>query len=92
MHNVEYKVYLLEDMMELGFPAPEGAPDYDWAMQHDPYGNHLIETINGNYSKYIGSDGQEPEDNTLTRDYRWVADALNQAYREGYDSGYDDGY
>lgn len=32
---------------------------------------------------YIGSDGGEPEDQLLCRDYSWVVDALNDAYRKG---------
>lgn len=35
----------------------------------------------------IGSDGSEPEDNTLLRDYRWVAPALQEAYELGVSHG-----
>lgn len=31
----------------------------------------------------IGIDGGEPEDQTLARDWRWVAPALNAAYQAG---------
>lgn len=31
----------------------------------------------------IGTDGGEPEDNTLNRDWSWVVGALNDAHRQG---------
>ena len=52
----------------------------------------------GRYSSYvvyegadglevIGEDGGEPEDQTLGRDWSWVAPALNEAYRRGLEAG-----
>jgi hypothetical protein len=35
----------------------------------------------------IGSDGGEPEDQTLTRDWSWVVGALNEAYAQGITDG-----
>ena len=33
--------------------------------------------------RFVGSDGGEPEDNTLNRDWSWVVDELNKAYLAG---------
>lgn len=35
----------------------------------------------------IGSDGGEPEDQSLVRDWSWVRDALEESYRQGYEDG-----
>ena len=39
--------------------------------------------LNGKPIQLIGSDGGEPEDQTLGRDWRWVTRALNDAYELG---------
>lgn len=33
--------------------------------------------------RFVGSDGGEPEDQTLGRNWRWVVDELNKAYLSG---------
>lgn len=38
--------------------------------------------------RIIGSDGGEPEDQRLYRDWAWVVPALNKAYQEGLESNY----
>lgn len=35
----------------------------------------------------IGWDGGEPEDQNLYRDWAWVVDALNTAYKDGLEAG-----
>lgn len=49
--------------------------------------------------EFIGCDGAEPEDQTLLRDWSWIAPALTRAYdlgwqrggKEGYEAGYQEG-
>ena len=37
--------------------------------------------------RFVGSDGGEPEDQTMKRDWAWVVDELNKAYLQGiYDA------
>ena len=43
------------------------------------YGWHLIDTVTG---EWVGSDGGEPEDQSLVRDWDWVATKLNQYNKE----------
>ena len=33
--------------------------------------------------RFLGCDGGEPEDQTLWRDWKWVVDELNRAYKAG---------
>jgi hypothetical protein len=55
--------------------------DYD----DDPYGVFLLK--NGMPIKLIGTDGGEPEDQTLARNLSWIDGALDQAYALGLAHG-----
>lgn len=52
----------------------------------DEYGNSIIEILEDGTVNWIGSDGGEPEDQFLTRDWSWVVGALNKAYEDGKNS------
>jgi hypothetical protein len=45
----------------------------------------LTITDDGDTRSYI--DGGEPEDNVFYRDWNWVSDELNKAYRQGVIDG-----
>ena len=54
----------------------------------DPYGDCDYDLYVFRYEglrpvQFIGSDGGEPEDQTLGRDWAWVVPALNAAYELG---------
>lgn len=54
----------------------------------DGEGYHAVYRLeDGKPVEFIGSDGGEPEDQTLTRDWDWVAPALQAAYDRGYHDG-----
>ena len=82
--EIEYRVLTLGDAERAGL-------DVGWK---DSYGeweyDHAVVRVEDNCSvEIIGTDGGEPEDQTLTRDWYWVADALNEAYELGYKHGKD---
>jgi hypothetical protein len=52
---------------------------YQNPFRPDDYCNRLVDTVTG---EEVGSDGGEPEDQTLTRDWRWVTEALNHYNQE----------
>lgn len=82
---MKYKVLSNQDAAKLG-------PDYEHLI--DGWDNHFCCIIlfdnNDKPIKLIGTDGGEPEDQTLYRDWKWVVDALNEAYNLGYTKGIKD--
>ena len=56
---------------------------------YNPYGikNGIFLCDEKAIIKLIGVDGGEPEDQTLYRDWNWVVEALNNAYKEGFFDG-----
>ena len=49
----------------------------------DDWSQKVVYQEPGGEPEEIGSDGGEPEDQTLTRDWSWVVPALNEAFRRG---------
>lgn len=49
----------------------------------------VVRYENGVPAKIIGTDGGEPEDQTLGRNWSWVAPALQAAYRLGHRHGWE---
>ena len=47
----------------------------------------VVRVENDNVVEVIAWDGGEPEDQLLTRDWRWVPLAMNQAYQRGFEVG-----
>jgi hypothetical protein len=45
--------------------------------------SYVIEYDDGHPSRIVGSDGGEPEDQTLVRDWSWIVPALERAYEDG---------
>lgn len=43
----------------------------------------VVEHLPNNCCAIVGSDGGEPEDQLLCRDWSWVVDALNDAFEAG---------
>jgi hypothetical protein len=68
--------------------------DVPYDADHDAlgvYGNGMSYATSGivvDTATYdiVGYDGGEPEDQTLGRDWSWVVDALNAAFRAGRES------
>jgi len=77
--NYEYRKATDPEVLEF---HPEVA-DYDDA----DFTNALVKTHRGAIVEVLAFDGGEPEDNTFTRDWSWVAGALNRAYELGYYHG-----
>ena len=51
------------------------------------YNSALVRYENDEPAEIIAIDGGEPEDQTLTRDYGWVAEAMQAAYELGRQHG-----
>lgn len=56
-------------------PTADSYSDWGWTVYRQDEDGRLLEAI--------GSDGGEPEDQLLIRDWKWVAPALEAAYQEG---------
>jgi hypothetical protein len=59
------------------------------------YGRAVFRCTGGYLEQLLGADGGEPEDQTLGRDWSWVAGALNDAHTRGVNIGLqqvDDGH
>jgi hypothetical protein len=50
----------------------------------------LIENLPDGTKRLVGEDGGEPEDQLLVRDWKWVAPALNDAFKDGRQSAFDE--
>jgi hypothetical protein len=76
---------------EKGYEPPWGYKDWSEILQdtwNDPdWTNGLWMIDVGGIAYFVNSDGGEPEDQTLRRDWAWVADALNDAYAQGVVDG-----
>ena len=55
----------------------------DPCFEEDDFRFFLVRTENNEIIEIIGTDGGEPEDQLLVRDWKWVAPALNNAYKRG---------
>jgi len=76
----------------LSLEAIDDSGDYDIRPYKDKYGEWtyryaVIREVDGFIVDLLATDGGEPEDNTLTRDWAWIADALNDAYNRGIEEG-----
>lgn len=49
----------------------------------DDYSTYLVEQVDGGGPRIVGSDGGEPEDQILGRDWAWVLPAIRRAYALG---------
>ena len=77
--TVEYRSITFRDAKERGWPDTDEDDDY-----HDlDYTSILYRFEDGVPVAVIGTDGGEPEDQTLRRDWRWVTFALQAAYDLG---------
>lgn len=67
--------------------AKEGDLPYhsDWEDDSDryEYGQGIWRCVDGKPVEFIGEDGGEPEDQTLRRDWSWVAGELTRAFELG---------
>lgn len=69
---------------KITYKIHEDGPE-DW-MSGEPT-NQLWRCEDGVKVEVLGSDGGEPEDNTLRRDWSWIAPALQAAYELGIEHG-----
>lgn len=75
-----------------GYPAPYGSSWEEWGDWYNndtTYGLWRFE--DGIAVEFIGMDGGEPEDASLSRDYAWIKKALVNAYLLGIKHGNEDG-
>lgn len=71
------------DSEEVKDQYPEYYDDYDGAF----FSALVKRDSRGNILELIAVDGGEPEDQSFRRDWGWVPDALNEAYRQGLRDG-----
>mgnify|MGYP001607828731 FL=1 len=83
--GTQYIVENIQKAKEMGYPGTEiyNDEDYGWGIWYIE-DNKVVE--------FIGSDGGEPEDQLLVRNWKWVVNALNEAYEKGYKDGQFDSY
>ncbi len=87
---IQVKVYYVRSFGELSGPEIEAIQNKDGDLLDfgDSFTNYLFcrteyEGLDIPYIRYVNCDGGEAEDQTLRRDYSWVAEELNRAYVEG---------
>ena len=80
---MNYKILTFKDAIKLGYSNE----DYDNDPQWYEYRSGVFLMEKGIPIEMLGCDGGEPEDQTLGRDWSWIVDALNDAYRNGFDDG-----
>jgi hypothetical protein len=84
--EVKYEAISFEEAAKRGYPHPWGD---DWGDESDyddyDYRHGIWLIVDGEAMKCLGTDGGEPEDQTMNRDWSWIAPALNEAYNMGYD-------
>lgn len=71
------------DSEEVKDQYPEHYDDYDGAF----FSALVKRDSRGNILELVAVDGGEPEDQSFRRDWGWVPDALNEAYRQGLRDG-----
>lgn len=83
MSVVEYKVLSFSAAKAVEAPEPpwECWEELDDSDGYWSYGVWRFEDYRP--VEFIGADGGEPEDQTLVRDWSWVAPALKAAYDRG---------
>ncbi len=79
---MKYQMLSFEEAMKLGFKDEDLTEWYD----HE-YMNGVFLMEDDVPVKLLGSDGGEPEDQKLYRDWAWVTPALNEAYEAGKNEG-----
>lgn len=76
-----YRIVSNFEAVRLGYPGSEGM---------DPEQNSVYRFEGDEPRELIGQDGGEPEDQVLYRDWRWVRQALADAYALGRERGRED--
>jgi len=51
----------------------------DDSRYYNEYSSYVVEVLENGY-RLLGSDGGEPEDQVLYRDWKWVVPELNKAF------------
>lgn len=82
-----YAVLSYADAAELDADLPLYTEDWAEALEYGEYTCGVWRFEDGAPVQFIGNDGGEPEDQTLQRNWSWVADALNDAYELGVIAG-----
>lgn len=81
-----YKTMTINEAIKQRVP---GADEWsDWRADYElDLMSCIVEYENQTPLRIVGTDGGEPEDNSLIRDWSWVAGELNQSYHKGYTDG-----
>lgn len=76
-----YLIMSAKEAKEAGITEPLYGDDWDSVIADGwNFSRYVVDTFT---KTVIGSDGGEPEDQTLSRDWCWVVEALNRAYESG---------
>ena len=87
MIKVEYKLVSATEAFSNKYPDYENWTGEDEEACKDSYRTAIYRFENGVAVEYLGSDGGEPEDQSLSRDWSWVDTALDKAYKLGLEHG-----
>ena len=83
---MKYKTFNIQQAVYEGCTDANCVELAEYCQKNDDYINGVFLCDNdGKPIKLVGTDGGEPEDQTLTRDWSWVVVALNRAYKMGSD-------
>lgn len=83
--RVSYRIVSLQDAKENDYPY---YMNWEHVTEDDMHWCWGVWSFMGDTPlTYMGEDGGEPEDQVLIRDWRWVAHALEVAYKDGLTDG-----
>lgn len=83
--TVEYKQMSTAEAVAAKVPSAA-----DWHSDWEEWRQCIVLYEDSKPVRILSSDGGEPEDQTLTRDWGWVTEELNNAYRMGYEAALGD--
>ena len=90
---MQYITKTFEQAKQENLAPPWDSVDWDEVEEQCYEGLYLVNGIwllDDGESAFITSDGGEPEDQTLTRNWSWVSEALNSAYEQGRQDGHEE--
>lgn len=77
-----YKLVDWDELVQLAGQQARDMYDYDWDDDHE-YRYYVVKlNTDGTFQRFVATEGGEPEDQTLGRDWSWVVPELNRALNE----------
>lgn len=78
-----YKVVDWDELVALAGQLAIDEYEYSWGGGDHKYRNYVVRLNNdGTFQRFVATEGGEPEDQILCRDWAWVVPELNKALNE----------